>query len=179
MAASEFSSLVDAHYLSLYRFAFSLAHNPADASDLVQQTFLVWGTKGGTLRDPRKAKTWLFTTLYRQFIQLRRHEQRSTSLDDLPDGGELAAPEIEHLRSLDAGEAMAALQQVPESLRTPLVLYFLEDLSYRDIAEALDVPIGTVMSRLSRGKQRLRQAFWRHGETHPHVAPRSQSEPHD
>src|SRR5260370_37391009 len=72
----DFEQLVDAHYAALYRFALSLAKNEMDAADLTQQTFYIWAEKGRDLRDPGKAKSWLFTTLYREFLGGRGHERR-------------------------------------------------------------------------------------------------------
>jgi len=161
MSSEAFTQLVDANYAALYRFALSLARNPADAGDLVQQTFFIWATKGHGLREIAKAKSWLFTTLYREFLRGRRRDQRATSLEDLPPGEELAADEVDRVARLDAATVMAALQTVDEVFRAPLTLYYLEDLSYQEIADALEVPIGTVMSRLSRGKGQLRAALAR------------------
>lgn len=160
MSQEIFSQLVDTHYVSLYRFALSLARREADACDLVQQTFYIWATKGNTLRDSSKAKTWLFTTLYREFLRGRRREQRWQSIEELPlEHQNIAAEAVDHVRRLDANQVVNALQQVDEVFRAPLSLFYLEDLSYLDIAETLDVPIGTVMSRLSRGKTQLRARF--------------------
>jgi RNA polymerase sigma-70 factor, ECF subfamily len=160
MSTEPFTQLVDAHYAALYRFALSLARNGADAGDLVQQTFFIWATKGASLRDGAKAKSWLFTTLYREFLRGRRRDARATSIEDLPPGEQdIAAEEIDRVARLDAGAVMAALQTVDEVFRAPLTLFYLEDLSYLEIADALEVPIGTVMSRLSRGKAQLRVAL--------------------
>lgn len=160
MSNEVFTQLVDAHYASLYRFALSLARNAADAGDLVQQTFFVWATKGDSLRDTGKAKSWLFTTLYREFLRGRRRDSRATSIEDLPPGEqEIAAEDVDRVARLDADTVMAALQSVDEVFRAPLTLFYLEELSYLEIAEALEVPIGTVMSRLSRGKAQLRTAL--------------------
>ena len=168
MSNEAFTQLVDAHYAPLYRFALSLARNQADAGDLVQQTFYIWATKGHALREAAKAKTWLFTTLYREFLRGRRREARSTTLEDLPPGGsELAAEEVDRVARLDAGVVMAALQEVDEIFRAPLTLFYLEDLSYAEIAAALEVPIGTVMSRLSRGKAQVRAVLARAGRAAP------------
>lgn len=157
MSHDVFTQLVDAHYASLYRFALSLARAEADACDLVQQTFYVWATKGHSLRDGSKAKTWLFTTLYREFLRSRRRGQRWQSIEELPpEHQDVPEEAVDHVRRLDAGQVVAALQDVDEVFRAPLTLFYLEDLSYIEIAEALDVPIGTVMSRLSRGKTQLR-----------------------
>jgi RNA polymerase sigma-70 factor (ECF subfamily) len=162
MSSEVFTQLVDAHYTGLYRFALSLAKNSADAGDLVQQTFFIWATKGHGLRETAKAKSWLFTTLYREFLRGRRRDSRATSIEDLPPGeADVAAEEVDRVARMDAAFVVAALQSVDEVFRAPLTLFYLEDLSYQEIAETLDVPIGTVMSRLSRGKAQLRAALAR------------------
>jgi RNA polymerase sigma-70 factor (ECF subfamily) len=164
MSNEAFTQLVDAHYAALYRFALSLARNSADAGDLVQQTFFIWATKGHGLRETTKAKSWLFTTLYREFLRGRRRGQRASSIEDLPPGQqEIAAEEVDCVAKLDAATVMAALQEVDEVFRAPLTLFYLEDLSYQEIAGALEVPIGTVMSRLSRGKAQLRAVLAKEG----------------
>lgn len=160
MHEEAFTRLVDAHYAGLYRFALSLARNAADAGDLVQQTFFIWATKGHTLREEGKAKTWLFTTLYREFLRGRRRESRVTAMEALPDGGEAVVEvEADVVGKMDAALVMEALQEVAPGFREPLTLFYLQELSYLEIAEILDVPIGTVMSRLSRGKAQLRAAI--------------------
>ena len=165
MGSDAFTQLVDANYAPLYRFALSLARNQADASDLTQQTFFIWATKGQSLRDASKAKSWLFTTLYREFLRGRRRDVRSTALEDLPpDEADPPAPAVDLVAALDAETVVAALQEVDEVFRAPLTLFYLEELSYQEIAAALDVPIGTVMSRLSRGKTQLRAVLARRGQ---------------
>lgn len=160
MEADSFTQLVDAHYAALYRFALSLARNSADACDLTQQTFYVWATKGHALRDGSKVKTWLFTTLYREFLRGRRRGARTTALADLPPGEEdPPAAEVNLAAGMDAQAVVEALQEVDEAFRVPLTLFYLEDLQYQEIADMLEVPIGTVMSRLSRGKVQLRAAM--------------------
>ena len=157
-----FAQLVDAHYAPLYRFALSLARNGSDAGDLVQQTFFIWATKGDGIRELSKAKSWLFTTLYREFLRGRRRDSRSSSLEDLPPGEkEPVAEDVDRVSRLDAATVMSALQTVDEAFRAPLTLFYIEDMSYQEIAEALEVPIGTVMYRLSRGKSQLRLALER------------------
>lgn len=157
MHDQEFPQLVEAHYAPLYRFALSLTRRPADAADLTQQTFFVWATKGDSLRDAAKAKSWLFTTLYREFLRIRRREARVSAIEDLaPAERDLPDVEPDLIGKLDAPVVMAALQEVDPVFREPLALFYLQDMSYLEIAEILDVPIGTVMSRLSRGKAHLR-----------------------
>jgi RNA polymerase sigma-70 factor (ECF subfamily) len=162
MPSEVFTQLVDAHYAPLYRFALSLTKNSSDACDLTQQTFFIWARKGEQLRDAAKAKSWLFTTLYREFLRGRRRAEHVTALEDLPPGEtDPAAPEVDLVTGMDAGLVVEALQEVDEVYRVPLTLFYLEDLAYKEIADALEVPIGTVMSRLSRGKAQLRAALAR------------------
>lgn len=152
-----FPQLVETYYASLYRFALSLTRSSADASDLTQQTFFIWATKGESLREQAKAKSWLFTTLYREFLRGRRRDARITAIEDLSPA-EQDPPDVEPdlINKLDAQLVMDALQEVDPAFREPLSLFYLQDLSYLEIAEILSVPIGTVMSRLSRGKAQLR-----------------------
>ena len=156
VAKVDFELLVDTHYGALYRFAYSLAKNAMQAADLTQQTFYLWAAKGHQLRDTSKIKTWLFTTLYREFLGGHRHETRfpKVGLEELP---EQAAAATSVYEKIDAGAAVAALQTLEENYRAPLTLFYLKQFSYAEIAEVLGVPIGTVMSRLSRGKEFLRQ----------------------
>ena len=176
MSTTAFSQLVDEHYTPLYRFALSLARNQADAGDLVQQTFYIWATKGHALREVSKAKSWLFTTLYREFLRVGRREGRVTSIEDLPPSEQdVAAEEIDRARSLDADTVMLALQSVDEVFRAPLTLFYLDDLTYQEIADTLDVPIGTVMSRLSRGKAQLRDSLKKPEKNTQKVVPFNQT----
>jgi RNA polymerase sigma factor (sigma-70 family) len=155
---SEFADLVDAHYQALFRFGMSLTRNVDRASDLVQETFCIWAAKNEQLRDRSKAKTWLFTTLHREFLNQRR---RAAKFSDEPlDEGKaeaMVAPEEDADRQMDGQRAMELLGALEETYRTPLALFYLQQHSYKEIAEILDVPIGTVMSRLSRGKEMLRR----------------------
>jgi RNA polymerase sigma-70 factor (ECF subfamily) len=151
---------VDAHYTPLHRFALRLTRNSADAADLVQQTFFIWATKGAALREAAKAKSWLHTTLYREFVGRHRRNSRLVSLHELSaNHTEIASPVIDRIARLDSAIVLLALQRVDEVFRTPLKLFYLDELSYRQIADALNVPMGTVTSRISRGKDRLRVAL--------------------
>lgn len=152
-----FPQLVESYYTALYRFALSLTRSPNDAADLTQQTFFVWATKGESLRDGAKAKAWLFTTLYREFLRGRRRESRVSAIEDLAPA-ERDRPDVEPdlIGKMDAAVVMEALQEIDPVFREPLTLFYLQDLSYLEIADILGVPIGTVMSRLSRGKAHLR-----------------------
>lgn len=157
----DFQTLVDKHYVPLYRFALSLAHNESDAADLTQQTFCVWAEKGHQLREAGRVKSWLFTTLYREFLAARRRVLRhpEVDLESIPEQEQSEEPAAGE--ELDAQELLAALDEVDEVYRAALVLFYLKEHSYREIAEILEVPIGTVMSRLSRGKLQLREILER------------------
>ena len=162
MSSDIFTQLVDAHYTPLFRFALSLTKNASDAGDLTQQTFFIWAKQGHALREEGKAKSWLFTTLYREFLRIRRRSERVTALEDLgPVESDPPAPEVDMVTGMDASLVVEALQEVDEAYRVPLTLFYMQDLSYKEIAEMIEAPIGTVMSRLSRGKAQLRAALAR------------------
>lgn len=144
------------HYAMLYRFALSLTQQEAEALDLVQQTFYLWTTKGHQLRDASRLKTWLFTTLYREHLGARRKRQRFQHVELEVLEHELPEVPVAAVERADADTVLQALLQVDEIYRTPLTLFYLENLSYKQIAELTGVPPGTVMSRLSRGKEQLR-----------------------
>lgn len=157
--APSFEQIVADHYEGLYRFGLSLTAEDADARDLVQHTFLTWAQKGDQLRDGAKAKSWLYTTLHRAFLNSRRrttrfpHNPIEEAEAQLPPDDPVGADE------LDGRAAIAMLARVEEPYRSALALFYLEDQSYREIAEILEVAPGTVMSRLSRGKEILRKLF--------------------
>lgn len=152
----EFEHLVQEHYQGLYRFALSLALREADAADLTQQTFLRWATRGFQLRDRSKAKTWLFTTLYREFLSSNRRSVRFPHVELSDAEPELPVVQARITEEMDGQSAMDALSQLDDTYRAPLMLFYLQQHSYQEIADILNVPIGTVMSRLSRGKAQLR-----------------------
>ncbi|MBI2928683.1 MAG: RNA polymerase sigma factor [Verrucomicrobia bacterium] len=152
----DYEQIVSAHYEGLYRFAMSLARKADDASELTQETFFRLLSKGSQIRDPEKVKAWLFTTLYRIFVGWKRREIHLPHYEISTVESELPALTPTACDQVDGQTALDALCAIEEHYRAPLVLFYLEDYSYRDIAEALDVPIGTVMSRLSRGKDLLR-----------------------
>jgi len=149
--------LVEEYYLALYRFALSLSHAESDAWDLTQQTFYLWTKKGHQLRDQSKVKTWLFTTLYREFLTHRRKQDRFV-LEEMNEE-QLSAPDLspEAANDLDGSVVQEAMFQLKEQYRVPLTLFYLKSHSYKQIAEILGIPIGTVMSRISRGKVDLRK----------------------
>jgi len=129
-ADPEFENLVKLYYRDLYRFGFSLTGSEFDATDLTQETFYIWANKRHQLRNPANVKGWLFTTLHREFLKICRHRKRTL---------------------------LNFLGQIDECYRAPLVLYYLEDLSYKQIGNVLAIPLGTVQSRIARAKIKLFQ----------------------
>ena len=153
----EFASLVEQHYRGLHWFALTLSRNAADAADLTQQTFLRWATKRSALRNPGSAKAWLFRTLYHEFLRQRRRTMREEPLppelvDEAREDG---------FTRLDSTMALEALRALPAEFSAVVSLFYLRQLSYREIADVLEIPMGTVMSRLARGKAALRRALSR------------------
>jgi RNA polymerase sigma-70 factor (ECF subfamily) len=157
MTGPDFESVVAQYYEPLYKFAFSLTRTEADACDLTQQTFYVWATKGHQLRDASKIKSWLFTTLHRAFLESRRRQTRFPhhELDEVH--FELPVVSPEKISQLDSAQVLDALGKVDEVYQAPVALFYLEDCSYKEIAEILDVPMGTVKSRMARGIAQLQK----------------------
>lgn len=164
MASPNVRELIDSHYQSLYRYAFRLSGSAADAEDLTQETFGKALTRLRQLRDGTRAKPWLFRILRNEYLHRVRDDKRHKqvpfdTVGEVPDRPQAAVPEI------DPRTLQAALDDLDETFRTPLILFYFEDFSYRDIADQMDLPIGTVMSRLARAKAYLR------GKLQPHVTP--------
>lgn len=155
-SAEQFEAIVNNHYEPLFRFALSLTRTESDAWDLTQQTFYIWATKGHQLRDPSKAKTWLFTTLHRAFLSARRKENSLTQhpLEEVSEQLPVVDPVLPE--QLDPAQVLSALARVDEVYQAAVALFYLEDRPYKEIAEILEVPVGTIKSRIARGIMQLR-----------------------
>ena len=153
----DFDNLVGRYYEPLYQFAFSLTRDEADACDLVQEAFCIWANKGHQLRDKNKVKTWLFTTLHREFLGACRKRSRFPHLELDHAEAELPVVSPPAVNRLDTAQVLAALAQLDEVYQAPVALFYLQDCSYNEIAAILEVPLGTVKSRLARGLGRLHQ----------------------
>ncbi len=156
------TALVQEHYAFLYRYACRLCGSVQDAEDLTQQAFLAAQRSIDQLREPDKARAWLAAILRNAYRRGFRHAVGGVAvpLDSIPEPVQLAESET----PLDPDELQTVLAELPEEYRSALILYYQEHLGYREIAEALEVPIGTVMSRLSRGKAHLRRKLIREAE---------------
>jgi len=150
---------VERHHAPLFRFAFRLSGSHQDAEDLVHDTFLTAANNTAPLRVPEAVRGWFFTILRNHFLMRARKRQQAgfePMPEDLPEGAVSPrerddGPDVELLQRL--------LNQMPEGYRTPLILFFFEEFSYREIAEQMGVPVGTVMSRLARAKDWIRQRY--------------------
>lgn len=149
--------LVPLYYAALYRYAYRLAGSAGEAEDLTQETFCTAQAKRGQLRDPGRVKSWLFSILRNAYLhrQRARKRLRAVPLADL-DGFAAEAADSE-LPLVEPGRLQEVLGALPEEYRSPLILYYFEEFSYREIAEHMGVPLGTVMSRLARAKEHLRR----------------------
>lgn len=147
---------------SLYGTAMRLTRRPADAEDLVQETYLKAFRASGQFKRGTNLKAWLFTILHNTFRNVRRHDGRNpvdvdSEVVESAAGDAASEPTPEQIltrATLDA-DLQAALDDMPDSFRQAVWLRDVEELTYAEIAEVLDVPIGTVMSRISRGRRAL------------------------
>jgi len=149
------------HLDTLYRFALSLCGVPADAEDLVQETMMKAYRSYDRFKTNTNAKAWLMTILRNTFLNTKRGTGRPGffiwgELETFA-GQSNTARDAEARQ--DANLAMEALNNLPEDFRTPIVLCDVEDFSYQEIANVMNCPIGTVMSRLYRGRRMLRKAL--------------------
>lgn len=157
-AAINVAELVAEHHAIVYRAAFRLSGTAADAEDLTQQTFLAAQRSLAQLRNRDAARAWLLTILRNCFLKdCRRQrplsaESHEIDLDELAEDDQL--PEPEHV---DGERLQQALLTLTPEARTILHLFYFEELGYREIAAQLNIPTGTVMSRLARAKQNLRR----------------------
>lgn len=153
----DFESLVREYHAALYRFALSMTRNEDDARDIVQETFLRWAERGHQLVDSTRVKSWLFTTLYREANARRRralrfpHDSIDQAEHELPDVAPAAA------LATDGRIVVDALAGIDDAYRGAVALFYLEDYSYPEIAGILDVPLGTVKSRIARGVAQLQR----------------------
>jgi RNA polymerase sigma-70 factor (ECF subfamily) len=157
------AALVEAHYAALYRYAYRLSGSSQEAEDLTQETFCLAQNKLHQLREQDRAKSWLFSILRNAYLHRLRSskQEKQVSLDGI---GDIPDRSPEPLPALDSVQLQKALNELPEAFRTPLILYYFEEFSYRDIAGQMNVPLGTVMSRLARAKTFLRQRLMDHAD---------------
>ncbi len=163
----------------LYSAALRMTRNPADAEDVLQEALLKAFRGYHTFKAGTNLKAWLYRILTNTFINKYRQKSRRPSeveLGELEDlylfkrlgetgtGGASRSAEEEALDQFVDSDIKAAVEALPENFRLPVLLADVEGFSYKEIAEIMDVPIGTVMSRLHRGRKQLQRALWRVAE---------------
>lgn len=173
----EFEEVALVHLDSLYRSALRLTHNRADAEDLVQETCLRALRSFDRFNPGTNCRAWLLTILRNAFLNRIRRAGREILEGSLA-GGDQALdmlaepppvrenPEDEFFQTVLHGDVDRALKSLPLVFREAVILADLEGLTYKGVAQVLDCPIGTVMSRLSRGRHLLRQALSRFAREH-------------
>lgn len=166
----DLAALVVAHHAPLYRYAYRLCGCAVEAEDLTQQAFLIAQQKLHQLREAERAAAWLFAVLRSCFLKSLRRQR--------PTGGQAFDLEVEEIAvappegdEIDREGLAAALAELPEDFRVVVLMFYFEELSYQEIAAELGLPIGTVMSRLSRAKGHLRKQL-----SPPAVSPASRTD---
>ncbi len=149
------AALVAEYHAQLYRYAYRLTGSVCDAEDLTQQTFLAAHRSLNQLRSEENCRGWLFSILRSYYLKLNRRRRPISAgnldldLDTVPD--ELPAELM-----IDQERLQTALDTLPDEFKLVLLMFYFEESSYREIADRLELPLGTVMSRLSRAKRHLR-----------------------
>jgi RNA polymerase sigma-70 factor (ECF subfamily) len=174
-----FARVARDHLDRLYGFCLRLTGDPADAEDLVQESLLRAMRAYAGLRDPTRAKGWLFaiaTNAWRDTIRARSREPRTTSLDDLDaDGDEFSLFQtlaiedpfpysdelhFDFLRLFGDDDVRAVFDSITPAFRLPIVLTVVHGFSCKEAAAVLGIPLGTLLSRLHRGRKQLERGLW-------------------
>jgi RNA polymerase sigma-70 factor, ECF subfamily len=157
---------------NLYSAALRMTRNPADAEDLVQETYLRAYRGFSGFEEGTNLRAWMYRILTNTFINSYRKKQREPVtvqeddldewylFDKLGESGVEPSAEAEVIRSMPDEDVQKALEALPEGFRLAVLLADVEGFSYKEIAQILGVPIGTVMSRLHRGRRALEKALW-------------------
>jgi RNA polymerase sigma-70 factor (ECF subfamily) len=175
----DFEELALPYLPSLYRVAMRLRADQQDAEGLVQDTYIKALQAFPSLREPEKVRPWLLQILSRAAIDRFRREPREVYVGDLEDldgfslydkiRDEDPFPYSEQLHQdflaqFRDEEVNRALRALPQEYRLPLVLFYVEELSYRELAEVLECPVGTIMSRLFRGRKMIERELWEYAK---------------
>lgn len=153
--ALDIAELVSEHHAAVYRYAYRLTGAECDAEDLTQQTFLAAQLKLGQLRGAEHGRSWLYAILRNNYLKMRRKRipfpaaSVELDVDSIPE-------DLPEMADIDPERLQAALNELPDEFKLPVLLFYFEGCSYREIAEKLGTPPGTIMSRLSRAKGHLR-----------------------
>ncbi len=176
---SQFKKLTYPHMKLLYNVALKYTGNVFDAEDIVQETFMMAFHKFSQLKDPAKCKPWLLRILRNNFLKtcqkdnVRQQLQKSDYIAFLKSETQRNGADTLLEEAVDTRTVNNAIDQLPVKYKEILILYYMDDMLYKDIASTLDIPIGTVMSRLNRAKEALKIKLLKQlknsGKTIPHI----------
>ena len=179
VAKKQFKKLTYPHMKLLYNMALKYTGNPFDAEDIVQETFMMAFHKFSQLKDPAKCKPWLLRILRNNFLKscqkdnARQQLQKSDYIAFLKSETRRKGADTLLEQAADTKIVNNAIDQLPIKYKEILILYYMDDMLYKDIAKTLGIPIGTVMSRLNRAKEALKVKLLKQlknsGETIPHL----------
>lgn len=171
---AEFEALLVSFVEPAYRLALRLTNDPQDAEDLVQDAALRAYRFRASFTPGTSFKAWFYRILVNNFYTTVKKKRPATSLDGLSDAHELflynqatgavlargVDPVASTVSQMATEDVAAALEALPHEFRAVCTLYFMEDLSYQEIAEILGIPVGTVRSRIHRGRRMLQKRLW-------------------
>lgn len=190
-ATTEFEPLLAEVLEPAYRTAYHLTRNREDAEELVQEAALLAFRGFARFEPGTNFRAWFMTILRNRFISTYRKKRREVPTVDLEDASELylyaqlqptgtpeevSEPAKRLIAQLDAEQVSAALAALPDEFREAATLYFTQDLSYQEIAQVLDVPVGTIRSRLHRARRLLQRQLWDLAEEYGIVSPNIEQE---
>lgn len=189
--SEDFEAGVLAQLDSLYRTALRMTNNPQEAEDLVQETMLKAFRFAHTYQPGTNLRAWLFRILNTSAINRYRKQATHPVTTSLPEGEDfylynrikdlsgqelsLGAEEEVLSKYLDE-DVYKALHDLPPNFRMAIILADIEGLSYKEIAEALQIPIGTVMSRISRARRQLQQSLWKYAKDRGYLVPENKGD---
>jgi RNA polymerase sigma-70 factor, ECF subfamily len=170
---ARFTELTMEHMPALYSAALRMTRNPADAEDLVQETYLKAYRAFGSFTEGTNVRAWLYRILTNNYINTYRAAKRRPEVTDVEDVEDLylyrrlpssdgrsgRSAEDEALEGFTDEEVKSAIEALPDAFRIAVLLADVEGFSYKEIAEITDVPIGTVMSRIHRGRRALQKTL--------------------
>lgn len=169
----EIGQLVAEHHAPVYRYAYRLTGSVPDAEDLTQQVFLTAQERLGQLRNEGSARAWLMAILRSYFLKMRQ-KRRPIPAENLQLDMQNVPAEVPEEADVDRERLQQALDELPPKFRLVVTMFYYEGCAYREIADRLDLPMGTVMSRLARAKGHLRAKLF---APEGHAAPCAQQSP--